>query len=394
LKKENSGIERVLLKVKSILKKVLPAPLLKQAFLVYNTVRIRTIDRLVFPEYHIPNNQFLLYRKGYPFREENISLGDLPAGDVKNYMQDWYQWTQEEFILEFNSPCWIEPQYGWAIVPPNKLVYYALGVSRTLFQPKPRLLAFWRRKKITTVSKAISLRDTGEENYFHWFNDVLAKLYFLRKHRIEVGQLPVIISKKLWDKSYFQYYLSQSSWLQSLQWLVQDDQYIHCASLIFCKPLTHRSDLWSEITSVFKLPASNRASRKIFLTRHQARLRFIENSDEIEDICRKQGYEIIDTDALSPQQQIEVFSSVSHLIGIHGAGLTNMVFCPPGCRVLELFPPPDAGYLPYHYIMLARIRGFKYQALIGSAPEKRFSGGFRIEPERFFSSMNWINMQR
>jgi hypothetical protein len=373
--------------LKAILKKLLPRPLLKKAFLIYNTIRIRTIDRLLFPEYYIPKSKFLRYRNGYPFKEENVLLDDLPAGEVKRYMEDWYQWTQEEFILEFNQPCWIEPDYGWAIVSFNKLLYYSLGVSRTLFQPKPDLVSFLRRRQVLSLPKAISLRDTGEENYFHWFNDVLAKLFFLRNHGIAVETTPVIISKKLWDKPYFQYYHSQSPFLQSLNWVIQDREYIHCTTAVFCKPLTHRRDLWSEIVTPFKGRIFQTPSRKIFLTRQKTRLRFIENSEGIEEMCRRQGYEIIDTDALTPELQIEVFAAASHIVGIHGAGLTNMMFAPEGCRVLELFPPPDLGYLPYHYIMLAKIRGFKYRALIGSPPEKHFSGGFRIDPEKFSLSL-------
>ena len=379
--------------LKTILKKNFPAPLLKKAFLIYNTIRIRTIDRILFPEYRIGQQQFLLYRQGYPFREGHINLDDLPAGRVKDYMNDWYNWTQEEFILEFNQVCWIEPRQGWAIIPPHKLLYYSLGISRTLFLPKPGLLAFWKRKKVITLSRAISLRDTGEENYFHWFNDVLAKLFFLRRQDIAIDKIPVIIAKKLWDKPYFQYYYGQSALLQSLQWIIQDDEYIRCESVIFCKPQTHRSDLWSDITAGLKLPDAQTPSRKIFLTRHKTRLRFIENSAEIEAICREQGYEIIDTDTMQPQQQVALFASVSHLVGIHGAGLTNMIFSRPGCRVLELFPPPDLGYLPYHYILLARVRDFHYRAVIGGPPVTPFSGGFQVEAHEFAQALAEFEMK-
>lgn len=378
--------------LKAILKKILPVPLLKKAFLVYNTLRVRTIDRIIFPEYPIAESQFRIYRNGFPFVDEKVSLEDLPAGEVKNYMKDWYGWTQEEFLLEFNQRCCIEPDYGWAIVPRSKLVYYSLGVSRTLFQPKPRIIAFLKRKKMLSVPKAISLRDTGEENYFHCFNDVLSKIFFLRQHGVAVDHVPLIISKKLWSKPYFQYYFSCSSFLQSLTWLVQDDEYIECESVIFCKPLTHRSDLWREIVAPLSVGAPKSAVRKIFLTRHKSRLRFIENSGEIEILCRNKGYEIVDTDVLSLAQQVELFSTVSHLVGIHGAGLTNMAFCPPGCRVLELFPPPDLGYLPYHYILLAKIKRFNYRALIGTLPDTRFSGGFRIDPTAFGDALRELDL--
>lgn len=348
-----------------------------------NKIKILTIDKILFPEYKINRNQFLIYRKGYPFRESGIDINDLLQDSVRTYMQYWYNWTQEEFILELNKICWIEPEYGWAIVKPNRLVYYSLGVSRTWFQRKPNIFRFFNAKDANKLGKAISLRDTGEENYFHFYNDVLAKLFFLKQQGIDVKSLPVIISKKLWDKEYFQYYFKNSGFLQSLIWLVQDKQYIQCQSIIFCKPLTHRLDLWNQV--VFPIRSKNIScdQTKIFLTRTKSRLRFIENSIEIEQTARNLGFSVMDTDNLSLQEQINIFLSTKYLVGIHGAGLTNMIFRTDGCRIMEIFPPPNLGYLPYHYIMLAKMLGFQYSAMIGEPGRVKYSGGFYLPPAEF-----------
>lgn len=352
---------------------------------MYNKFKILTIDRLLFPEYKVSRSDFLVYRKGYPFRELNISLDDLPSGTVKLHMQDWYDWTQEEFILLFDRPCWIEPTYGWAVVKPFRLLYYSLGVSRTSFQQKPRFFKFIAKRKVIHVDRLISLRDSGEENYFHFFNDVLSKMYFLQLHKIDVANVPVVVSKKLSDKPYFKFYKEHSSFLKSIHWLIQDDEYIRCSSAIFCKPLTHRPDLWTAIMAPItirgKLTVTSKGS-KFFLTRHKSRLRFIENSHQIEMICHKHDFMVLDTDTISPEQQVEIFSTVNILIGIHGAGLTNMAFMQEKCSVLEIFPPPSLGYLPFHYIMLAKLFNLNYAALVGD-PGDKYSGGFQLNANLF-----------
>jgi len=373
--------------IKTILKKNLPAPFLKEAFLIYNKIKILTVDKLLFPEYRISPDQFLIYRKGFPFRESEIAIDDLPLDKVKGYMQSWYDWTQEEFILVFNKKCCIEPVYGWAIAGTNRLVYYSLGVSRTWFQQKPSLFKFFARKDITNTQKAISLRDSGEENYFHFYNDVLSKLFFLQQHDIDVKVIPVIVSRKLWDKEYFQYYFKNSLFLQSLNWIIQDKQYIQCESIIFCKPLTHRKDLWKTVFAPLIKSNTSMGQRKIFLTRSKSRLRFIENIEEIEAICQRHGFTVLDTDNLLPQQQIEIFFNAGFLVGIHGAGLTNMAFRRGTCRVMELFPPPDLGYLPYHYVMLAKMLGFQYNAMIGEPGRAKYSGGFHLPPDKFENAL-------
>ena len=127
--------------------------------------------------------------------------------------------------------------------------------------------------------------------------------------------------------------------------------------------------------------------RKIFLTRAKTRLRFIENESEIIEVCKKYGLEIVDADHLSSVQQIELFANARFVAGIHGAGLTNMIFRQGPCMILELFPPADLGYLPFHYIMLAKMHNFGYQALIGTPTIKKYSGGFYLDPKKFADAL-------
>jgi hypothetical protein len=365
--------------LRQIAKKIFPAVLLKQAFLIYNKFRISTFDKILFPEHRIQAEEFLLYRKGYPFRETGISLDAMKEGRIKQYMQDWNDWTQEEFILLFETPCVIEPNYGWAVVGRSRLVYYSLGVSRTWFQPKPKYVALRRQKAATLVDNCISLRDSGEENYFHFFNDVLGKLYFLKSNKVTIEGTPLIVSKRLAEKPFFRYALENNLWLKSLNWFYQGDNYIKCRRAIFCKPLTHRMDLWSQVIAPFRIPHSDLNITKVFLTRSKSRLRFIENIEEVEQVCRKLGFSTVDADMLSPRGQIELFCGVRFLIGIHGAGLTNLAFANRPGSLLEIFPPASEGYLPYHYIMLAKMFGWSYNAMIGKASASAFSGGFYVD---------------
>ncbi len=366
---------------KSILKKILPIPFLKEVFLWYNSAKINTFDKVAYRELLLSDGDFIVHRKDYPFRNVRITLEDLQGRAEYPYMLKWLEWSEEEFLLDFNRSCTIEPASGWAIVDANKLVYQSLSLSRTRHMRKPNLIRYWFKKNVQYLDQAISLRDTGEENYFHFYNDVLTKIQFLRKNGFSVTSYPVIISKRLWEKPYFQHYLKASSLLQSLQWIIQDQQYIVCNRVIFCKPLTHGKDLLDSIFLPLQIEA--RGNRKIFLTRSKSRLRYIENSDEIEFISSTLGFETVDTDSLSLPQQIELFANSSFIVGIHGAGLTNMMFRSGPCKILEIFPPPDLGYLPFHYIMMAKLRGFNYRGIIGERGKRRYSGGFQLNAIAF-----------
>lgn len=366
--------------LRNTLKKIFPRIFLKGAYGVYNRLKINTYDKLAFPEHHLEPDQFRIYRKGYPFRENNVNTSGIIDPQVKKFMDQWYDWTQEEFILVWDAPCVIEPVTGWGITARRKLLFYSLGISRTWFLRRPALIDFLSRKDDVVVEKAISFRDTGEENYFHFFNDVLAKYFFLKANGISFADRQVIISSKLYAKPYFQWYLSQSPEFQKLRWVVQDDYYIATRSVIFCKPLTHRKDLFEQIFRPLLIPPT--VNRRIFVSRGKSRLRFISNFTEVESVLAKYNVEIIDPDLLAPVVQRTVFSQASLIIGIHGAGLTNIYYRNDQCSVLEIFPPPSDHYLAFHYIMIADMKGFKYQGIIGEGKGLDLNGGFTIDTSR------------
>ncbi|KQY50150.1 glycosyltransferase family 61 protein [Nocardioides sp. Root140] len=91
------------------------------------------------------------------------------------------------------------------------------------------------------------------------------------------------------------------------------------------------------------LPPSAAASTlpdRIYITRGSARnTRRLVNEDEIFAVLERQGFVKIDCGALSVQEQIDHFAAASVIVAPHGAALTNLNFCSPGVRVLELFAP-------------------------------------------------------
>ena len=70
------------------------------------------------------------------------------------------------------------------------------------------------------------------------------------------------------------------------------------------------------------------------------------------------------------------FAGARYVVGIHGAGLVNLIFrqaAPLG--LLELFPPDN---LQPHYFWICRHYGCRYQALAGAAAPGEQA--FRIDP--------------
>ena len=75
-------------------------------------------------------------------------------------------------------------------------------------------------------------------------------------------------------------------------------------------------------------------TRKLYIPR--VNYRVVLNETDLINLL--DGFEIFDPGRYSFAKQIEMFSEAKKVVGAHGAGLTNLLFAPEGCRVLELFP--------------------------------------------------------
>lgn len=95
---------------------------------------------------------------------------------------------------------------------------------------------------------------------------------------------------------------------------------------------------------------AQRGDVKLFLHRPRescGNIRLVENIDEVESIVRSYGYVFLDPAKLSFEEQVVVFSSASHIISPLGAAMANLIFTPPGCRILGLSPYYDKAN--YYY---------------------------------------------
>jgi hypothetical protein len=120
---------------------------------------------------------------------------------------------------------------------------------------------------------------------------------------------------------------------------------------------------------LMRSPNQTRGRRRIFISRADARGRNIVNREQVEALMMGLGFEIVTLAGLSAQRQIEIFSAASHVVGVHGAGLTNVVFCPTGTTVLEILPPLVATGA---YWVLSTRLGHEYHAFVAEDLEQKW----------------------
>ena len=100
----------------------------------------------------------------------------------------------------------------------------------------------------------------------------------------------------------------------------------------------------------------------LFLSRSDAKLRNPTNNEALTAALEQRGFEtFVATDGNHPEQ-LARFRAAKVVVSVHGAGLTNVVFCQPGTRVIEIFPE---NFMKSTYWWLARQHGLRYRPVVG-----------------------------
>ncbi|MDA7714076.1 glycosyltransferase family 61 protein [Candidatus Pelagibacter sp.] len=216
--------------------------------------------------------------------------------------------------------------------------------NSTLFKGTPRL-----KKKFKGIIFNLTQGGSGN-NYFHFIFDLIPKIYLLKE------KLPIRCI------SYF-YVPEITDWQQKIYILFG----IGKERLIDSKKIRHVEADWIIASShpwYFKgyfqdetinipqwivnynrnnfLPLMKKFNnnKKIFLDRSSSVFTHcqIKNNDEIINTLSKKGFTTYKVEDLSFEEQIFLFNDASIIVGAHGAAFTNIIFCKPETKIIEIIP--------------------------------------------------------
>ena len=187
---------------------------------------------------------------------------------------------------------------------------------------------------------------SGAGNYYHWMMQILPRIEILQASGVE------------FDKLYF-YDLKYPYQFQTLKALgVKDSDYIigKADNIVIADTLivpsipnrelcywprdkTFSSHVLKFLEKKFFVQNTGKNfPKKIFISRQKAMRRNIVNENEIIKALKKKGYAQVFLEDYSVQEQASMFFQAKAIIGMHGSGLTNLVFCQPKTKVLEIDP--------------------------------------------------------
>jgi hypothetical protein len=222
-------------------------------------------------------------------------------------------------------------------------------------------------KKVMWLDKeCVVVHNNYASNYYHWLTEIILRLFLIKE---ELAGKTVILPS-----------LTQKFQSQVLS-LFSDSNFevakIDPINLIKVKKVYNPSfiadygnyhpesikkfSLWVKKKVAVSIAKVGLNQSKIYISRKRAEFRRLLNEDELISYLLRYDFHIVELEDLNFADQVALFNNASLIVGPHGAGFTNLMFCKKETTVIEIF---EENYIHLCYYNLADVFDLNYNYVI------------------------------
>lgn len=106
----------------------------------------------------------------------------------------------------------------------------------------------------------------------------------------------------------------------------------------------------------------DRSGKRLYISRGKAKIRQMLNEAAIIDCLQRYGFQAVQLENFSFREQVALMAQAEVVLAPHGSGLTNIIFCQPGTRVIEIFSPE---LVALYYWKISAVLGLDYYYILG-----------------------------
>lgn len=201
------------------------------------------------------------------------------------------------------------------------------------------------KEEIIFIEKGLWAIDSRSNQYFHWMTDAMQRIFNAEEYLM---QYPLILTSNFKDKSF----ISETLEMLNLEPIYIDhDKHYKIDNLLMSERVSpagnYRREIIKIIASKFiDLQSHNEKNNeydRIWISRQNAERRMINNFSEVKKILEKYNFNIIEFENFSFAEQVRISMNCKVLGGVHGAGLTNMMFMTKGSKIFEVRGNQDSS---------------------------------------------------
>jgi hypothetical protein len=119
-------------------------------------------------------------------------------------------------------------------------------------------------------------------------------------------------------------------------------------------------------------------------------VRSVANQAQLDAVLAPLRFRSCRLEEMSLEAQIRLFSSASMVVSPHGAGLSNLLFASPGCKVIELMP--ESEMRPFFCYIGARLE-HTYGMLPCPTHDGNFNGQMTVDIDKFRALLTMVMAQ-
>ena len=181
-------------------------------------------------------------------------------------------------------------------------------------------------------------------NYYHWLVEGLLCLDILSRALGLGSNLKIALPKSVEIAEVFDHRESLQAVglggrdiveVESNLIKVQEAIWVHSDQVQFM-PAPYLKDFQQRIATLYAGKRGPR-NRRLLVARNWSTRKF-HNIEQLQALLSRYDFETVYLEGMSTVDQILLFQSAEFIIGAHGAGLANLLFCEPGTKVIELMP--------------------------------------------------------
>jgi hypothetical protein len=247
-------------------------------------------------------------------------------------------------------------------------VFDQLRLTKSPAFRSPALM--WGKKKKGTYTSLMHLPWAEKSNY-HWFLDCLPRLYALLKQVRRPVTLVIPDHMPAFQRDTLAFVLAHNPFIslakitKNEKWQVEEFLLPSFISNHYSGYLPPQvSDLIRQrVWQGYQVSRPQSPSR-LFISRAKAGKRRLVNEAEVAALLQRLHFQVVYAEELSYRDQVALFSHAEVVVGVHGAGLTNILFGQ-HLTLVELHPQ---DLVRSHYFLICKALDFPYFYLVGDKP--------------------------
>lgn len=230
------------------------------------------------------------------------------------------------------------------------------------------------KRSMRVEGRCFSALSNTTHNYGHFIHDVLSRVYYEDLGLLAPGREKIIaphfkfpMQRYLFESVFADYEIIEAP----AGTVLEIDELVLPANLCTSNQFNANgiAALATRMRKIFATQAGG-TPRKVCVSRKDGKDtggRAFSNVDAYERMMKKEGFEVVEVSRLDIETQLALWTNTTDIVGVHGAGMMNMIMMPEGSRYTEI---TGATRGPFYTARCAMAAGHKVAGTTGPLDAK------------------------